>query len=149
MLFPRSALALFTLAVLTSACGSSPAIAEQPSATPNPFNATACKHFQTGLQRLEENLADGKKNGYLPIGLQVDVPLSKQAVDKAAQLAEGEARSAMERTAAAISALGVAVEDTWQDGMDIAQEVTTLGLAVEAVRPLCAAAGSPVTITFS
>ncbi len=139
--------------LLVAACGNSPtpaaAPANAPSPTPNPFNATACKHFQTGLERLGKDLTDGKTKGYVPLVLTIVVSDSKAAVNDAAQLAEGQAKAAMERTAAAVGALGVAVKDTWQDGIDISQEVATLSAAVDAVRPLCVAAGSPVTVTFS
>ncbi|MET8050534.1 hypothetical protein ABZU75_23335 [Streptosporangium sp. NPDC005286] len=88
---------LALLTALVTGCGSgatAPTASAMPS--PNPFNAAACSHYVTALARLDENVADGQANGYVPIGLQVDTRDGEKEVRRAA---EGETKRAMERTA--------------------------------------------------
>jgi hypothetical protein len=115
----------------------------------NQFDATACKHYQAGLVDLQQEVADGEQHTFAPMLLQVEVQASHEKVAAAADVAEGTVRAAMEQTAAALRTLNAAINDTWTTGLDIDQELLTVGTAINAVRPLCAANGVDVTVNIS
>jgi hypothetical protein len=115
----------------------------------NQFDATACKHFQAGLVDLQQEVADGEQHSFAPMLLQIEVRASHTKVAQAADGAEGQVKAAMEQTAAALRTLNAAINNTWPTGMDIDQELLTVGTAINAVRPLCAANGVDVTVNIS
>ncbi|WP_326829636.1 hypothetical protein OIE13_05700 [Streptosporangium sp. NBC_01810] len=128
-------------------------VAAGPASPPSPgswsLTAAACRQYVAALEWLDKTVAESQNGGYVPFALRVVARDGEKDVRQAAELADGETRQAMERTAAAIAVLGGTVEDFLaapKGTMDVADEVATVGTSINTVRPLCAAAGSPVNI---
>lgn len=142
-------LLVLALAAALTGCGATDAAAPSsppPSTTSaDPLNAAACTQYDKALADLARILMD-------PYQVVVDIETrdGERDVRRAAEMASGSTREAMSRTAAAVAALGQAANDTFMKpgGMQIEQEKTGLRATIDAVRPLCSAAGTVLTITI-
>lgn len=135
-----AALALVPLLALAGCGGGGEKPAATPSADPT-VNAQACRAFNSGIALLGKVLAE---NPPPPLLVVTVAPQAKERVSTAAQLAMGEMRAAMERTATLIQILHDAERGWTQqtaDGFPDDEQVAAVKAQILTVSGLCSKAG--------